>query len=176
MCFFSEVCHFSHGVELINLNFLILCIQHDRRHGSWWYPCSRRRWYSSREVPYPLTSSPSAVEASQSANTYTSFIWNCRVQTFETILGQHVIVNHLDQISITEVEQLINRESAVPYTRQHITSILEVNNCWIDLTFWYEKKIICFSEIYCTAWFWYKTFYILRNMVLFLRECKTPTE
>ncbi|ONK79392.1 uncharacterized protein A4U43_C01F5890 [Asparagus officinalis] len=48
-----------------------------------------------------------------------------RVQEFETMLGQHVVANHLDQISITEIEQLVNRESAVPYTRNQITAILE---------------------------------------------------
>ncbi|XP_010905758.1 DNA replication licensing factor MCM3 [Elaeis guineensis] len=48
-----------------------------------------------------------------------------RIETFESILGQHVLANHLDQISIAEVEEVVNREAAAPYTRPQITSILE---------------------------------------------------
>nr|CAD1826666.1 unnamed protein product [Ananas comosus var. bracteatus] len=48
-----------------------------------------------------------------------------RIETFESILGQHVLANHLDQISISEIEQLVNREAAAPYTRRQVQSILE---------------------------------------------------
>ncbi|XP_072973040.1 DNA replication licensing factor MCM3 [Typha angustifolia] len=48
-----------------------------------------------------------------------------RIETFESILGQHVLANHLDQISIAEIEQLVNREAAAPYTRRQVSSILE---------------------------------------------------
>lgn len=47
---------------------------------------------------------------------------------FESILGQHVLANHLDQISIAEVEEVVNREAAAPYSRLQITSILEVRS------------------------------------------------
>uniref|UniRef100_A0A1D1YJK2 DNA replication licensing factor MCM3 n=1 Tax=Anthurium amnicola TaxID=1678845 RepID=A0A1D1YJK2_9ARAE len=48
-----------------------------------------------------------------------------RIEAFESILAQHVITNHLDQISISDIEQLVNREAAIPYTRHQISAILE---------------------------------------------------
>ncbi|PKA54358.1 DNA replication licensing factor MCM3 like 1 [Apostasia shenzhenica] len=48
-----------------------------------------------------------------------------RIETFETILGQHVLANHLDQISISEVERLANRDSSASYTRREVELILE---------------------------------------------------
>jgi hypothetical protein len=37
-----------------------------------------------------------------------------------------VLTNHLDQISINEVVQTVNRESAAPYTTRQVETILEV--------------------------------------------------
>ncbi|KAG0469228.1 hypothetical protein HPP92_018556 [Vanilla planifolia] len=48
-----------------------------------------------------------------------------RIEAFESILGQHVLANHLDQISISEVELIVNREAPAPYTRPQVESILE---------------------------------------------------
>ncbi|CAL9039492.1 DNA replication licensing factor MCM3 [Musa acuminata AAA Group] len=48
-----------------------------------------------------------------------------RIEAFESILGQHVLANHLDQISISEIEQIVNREAVRPYTRHQISLILE---------------------------------------------------
>ncbi|WOL13625.1 DNA replication licensing factor MCM3 [Canna indica] len=48
-----------------------------------------------------------------------------RIEAFESILDQHVLANHLDQTSIAEIEQLVNREATMPYTRRQISSILE---------------------------------------------------
>ncbi|XP_062191035.1 DNA replication licensing factor MCM3-like [Phragmites australis] len=48
-----------------------------------------------------------------------------RIEAFEVILGQHVLANHIDQISIDEIEQTVNRESAAPYTRRQVEFILE---------------------------------------------------
>ncbi|CAA6670084.1 unnamed protein product [Spirodela intermedia] len=48
-----------------------------------------------------------------------------RIETFESILGQHVLANHVDQISIADIEQLVNREAPAPYTKRQISSILE---------------------------------------------------
>ncbi|KAK3130785.1 hypothetical protein QOZ80_6BG0498060 [Eleusine coracana subsp. coracana] len=48
-----------------------------------------------------------------------------RIEAFEAILGQHVLANHIDQISIDEVEQTVNRESTAPYTRRQVEIILE---------------------------------------------------
>lgn len=50
----------------------------------------------------------------------------CRIEAFEAILGQHVLANHVDQMSIDDIEQTINRESAAPYTRRQVEFILEV--------------------------------------------------
>lgn len=50
----------------------------------------------------------------------------CRIEAFEAILGQHVLANHLDQISIDEIEQTVNREAAAPYNRRQVEFILEV--------------------------------------------------
>ncbi|WOL13694.1 DNA replication licensing factor MCM 1 [Canna indica] len=41
-----------------------------------------------------------------------SIVFQCRIEAFESILGQHVMANHLDQISIVEIEQLVNKEAA----------------------------------------------------------------
>ncbi|KAG0469240.1 hypothetical protein HPP92_018568 [Vanilla planifolia] len=48
-----------------------------------------------------------------------------RIEAFESILGQHVLANHLDQVSISEVELIVNREAPAPYTRPQVESILE---------------------------------------------------
>ncbi|XP_077250981.1 DNA replication licensing factor MCM3-like [Tasmannia lanceolata] len=48
-----------------------------------------------------------------------------RVETFNTIFGQHMATNRLDLISIMEIEQIINQGVAVPYTRQDVESLLE---------------------------------------------------
>ncbi|KAG2626819.1 DNA replication licensing factor MCM3 homolog 2-like [Panicum virgatum] len=48
-----------------------------------------------------------------------------RIEAFEAILGQHVLANHVDQISIDDIEQTVNRESAAPYTRRQVEFILE---------------------------------------------------
>lgn len=50
----------------------------------------------------------------------------CRMEAFEAILGQHVLANHVDQMSIDEVEQTVNRDAAVAYTRGQVEFILEV--------------------------------------------------
>ncbi|KAL6841409.1 hypothetical protein ACP4OV_028927 [Aristida adscensionis] len=48
-----------------------------------------------------------------------------RIEAFEAILGQHVVANHIDQISIDEIEQRVNGASAAPYTRRQVEFILE---------------------------------------------------
>ena len=51
----------------------------------------------------------------------------CRMEAFEAILGQHVLANHVDQMSIDEVEQTVNQ----------VEFILEV---------WFNSRVF-FSEI-----------------------------
>ncbi|KAK1325679.1 hypothetical protein QJS10_CPA01g01674 [Acorus calamus] len=48
-----------------------------------------------------------------------------RTETFQTMFAQHMMANHLDHISITEIEQMVNRSAAVRFTRPEITSLLE---------------------------------------------------
>ncbi|KAM0928729.1 hypothetical protein ACQ4PT_002042 [Festuca glaucescens] len=48
-----------------------------------------------------------------------------RIEAFEASLGQHVLANHVDQMSIDEVEQTVNRDAASPYTRGQVEFILE---------------------------------------------------
>ncbi|KAG0518512.1 hypothetical protein BDA96_09G182200 [Sorghum bicolor] len=48
-----------------------------------------------------------------------------RIEAFEAILGQHVLASHVDQMSIDEIEQTVNRESTAPYTRSQVEFILE---------------------------------------------------
>lgn len=48
-----------------------------------------------------------------------------RVETFNAVFGQHMAANRLDSISVSEVEQIANRQAAVPYTMQEIKSLLE---------------------------------------------------
>lgn len=51
-----------------------------------------------------------------------------RVEAFGSIFGQHMRTNHLDLISITDIEQVVNAGAVGPYTRVEIVSLLEVNN------------------------------------------------
>ncbi|XP_078437546.1 minichromosome maintenance (MCM2/3/5) family protein [Wolffia australiana] len=48
-----------------------------------------------------------------------------RIEAFESILGQHVLANRLDQISIADIERLVNEAAPAPYSKRHVSSILE---------------------------------------------------
>ncbi|KAF9590057.1 hypothetical protein IFM89_030369 [Coptis chinensis] len=48
-----------------------------------------------------------------------------RVEAFGTTFGQHMRANHLDLISIADIEQVVNMGAAVHYTRAEITILLE---------------------------------------------------
>lgn len=50
----------------------------------------------------------------------------CRINAFETILGRHVLENHLDNILVADIEQIVNREADVPYSQAQVMSVLEV--------------------------------------------------
>lgn len=53
---------------------------------------------------------------------------NYRVEAFDTILGQHMRANHLDVISIIDIDRIINAEAATNYSRAEIMFLLEVTN------------------------------------------------
>ncbi|XP_042479202.1 DNA replication licensing factor MCM3 homolog 3 [Macadamia integrifolia] len=48
-----------------------------------------------------------------------------RIEAFESVFGQHMRANHLDLISISEIEKVVNTVAAVHYTRPEIMSLLE---------------------------------------------------
>lgn len=48
-----------------------------------------------------------------------------RVEAFDSILGQHMRANHLEVISITDIDRIINAEAATSYSRTEITFLLE---------------------------------------------------
>ncbi|ERN03397.1 hypothetical protein AMTRI_Chr02g261900 [Amborella trichopoda] len=48
-----------------------------------------------------------------------------RMDRFNRIFSQHMIVNHLDVISVTAIEQIVNQGAPVPYTRPEITTLLQ---------------------------------------------------
>uniref|UniRef100_A0A7C9AJ41 DNA replication licensing factor MCM3 n=1 Tax=Opuntia streptacantha TaxID=393608 RepID=A0A7C9AJ41_OPUST len=48
-----------------------------------------------------------------------------RIEAFDSILGQHMRANHLDVISIPDIERVINAEAATRYSRPEIMFLLE---------------------------------------------------
>ncbi|XP_068666025.1 DNA replication licensing factor MCM3 isoform X1 [Aristolochia californica] len=48
-----------------------------------------------------------------------------RKEAFNTAFGQHMAANRLDVISISQVEQIVNRGAAIPYSRPEILSLLQ---------------------------------------------------
>uniref|UniRef100_A0A5B7C825 DNA replication licensing factor MCM3 n=1 Tax=Davidia involucrata TaxID=16924 RepID=A0A5B7C825_DAVIN len=48
-----------------------------------------------------------------------------RIEAFNSLLGQHVRVHHLDRISIADIETVVNAGAAVPYSRAEIIFLLE---------------------------------------------------
>ncbi|KAJ0969138.1 hypothetical protein J5N97_022015 [Dioscorea zingiberensis] len=48
-----------------------------------------------------------------------------RLQIFESILGQHVTSNHLSQISIADIEHIVNQQADDHFTSRQILSMLE---------------------------------------------------
>ncbi|XP_059665090.1 DNA replication licensing factor MCM3 homolog 2 [Cornus florida] len=48
-----------------------------------------------------------------------------RIEAFNSLLGQHVRVHHLDRMSIADIETVMNTGAAVPYSRAEIMYLLE---------------------------------------------------
>ncbi|KAJ4981873.1 hypothetical protein NE237_032710 [Protea cynaroides] len=48
-----------------------------------------------------------------------------RTEAFESVFGQHMRANHLDLISISEIEKVVNTVAAVRYTKPEIMFLLE---------------------------------------------------
>ncbi|XAR59321.1 DNA helicase [Bertholletia excelsa] len=48
-----------------------------------------------------------------------------RIEAFNSLFGQHVRENHLERITIGDIETAVNTKAAVPYSREEIMSLLE---------------------------------------------------
>ncbi|GAB4828625.1 MCM DNA helicase complex subunit [Ancistrocladus abbreviatus] len=66
-----------------------------------------------------------AMDVDQPPAAAQSDIFTQRVEAFNSIFGQHMRVNHLDLISIPDIERIVNSEAAVAYSRAEIMSLLE---------------------------------------------------
>ncbi|KMZ58283.1 DNA replication licensing factor MCM3-like protein [Zostera marina] len=51
-----------------------------------------------------------------------------RINAFETILGRHVLENHLDSILVADIQQIVNGEADAPYSQAQVMSVLEEAN------------------------------------------------
>lgn len=52
----------------------------------------------------------------------------CRVEAFDSVFGQHIRANHVDLISIENVEKVVNSGAAVQYSRAEILFLLKVKS------------------------------------------------
>ncbi|KAL5731836.1 DNA helicase [Ranunculus cassubicifolius] len=48
-----------------------------------------------------------------------------RMKAFEDVFGKHMMAKHLEQISISDIEQVVNMGGAGHYTRAEIVIMLE---------------------------------------------------
>jgi hypothetical protein len=55
------------------------------------------------------------------------FPLSCRIEAFNTLFGQHMRANRLDLISITDIEDVINRGAGSTYSSADILLLLEVH-------------------------------------------------
>lgn len=55
-------------------------------------------------------------------------LWACRTEAFESVFGQHMRANHLENISIEDLENVVNARADVRYSRAEITFLLEVKS------------------------------------------------
>ncbi|KAL6991429.1 DNA replication licensing factor MCM3 2 [Sarracenia purpurea var. burkii] len=54
-----------------------------------------------------------------------------RIETFNTLFGQHAREHHLDRISIKDIETAVNSKTAVAYSRAEIMFLLEVTSFFL---------------------------------------------
>lgn len=52
----------------------------------------------------------------------------CRVEAFDSVFGQHIRANHVDLISISDVEKVVNSGAAIRYSRAEIIFLLKVKS------------------------------------------------
>lgn len=54
------------------------------------------------------------------------FFDDCRMEAFNSVFGHHMRANRLDEISITDLEKVVNAGPDAHYSRADITFFLEV--------------------------------------------------
>lgn len=50
----------------------------------------------------------------------------CRLQAFSAVLGRHRSSQHVEQISVADVESVVNNGAPVPYSKVEIEKLLQV--------------------------------------------------
>lgn len=65
------------------------------------------------------------------------------MEEFASLFGQHMRANHLDVISVSDIEIAVNLEAPVPYSRPEIVRLLEVSVVYIHGT---TSARLCFQR------------------------------
>lgn len=52
---------------------------------------------------------------------------SCRIEAFNSLFGQHMRANHLDLISIADIENIVNSAADTRYSTAEIMLLLQVN-------------------------------------------------
>ncbi|XP_026399734.1 DNA replication licensing factor MCM3 homolog 2-like [Papaver somniferum] len=71
------------------------------------------------------TADPMEVDEPPTAPQSTHTLSPERIEAFGSVFGQHMRANHLDLISIADIENVVNAGAAVQYTRLEIVTLLE---------------------------------------------------
>ncbi|KAI3971864.1 hypothetical protein MKW92_052393 [Papaver armeniacum] len=71
------------------------------------------------------TADPMEVDEPPTAPQATHTLSPERIEAFGSVFGQHMRANHLDLISIADIENVVNAGAAVQYTRLEIVTLLE---------------------------------------------------
>ncbi|KAK4795387.1 hypothetical protein SAY86_013381 [Trapa natans] len=81
---------------------------------------------ASKSIPTDGSGSTDAMDVDQPHVGHSAGVLSQeRMNTFNSIFGQHMRANRLDFISVADIERIINNVSATPYSREQITSLLE---------------------------------------------------
>lgn len=57
---------------------------------------------------------------------------SCRIEAFNSLFGQHMRANHLDVISIADIENVVNAAADTHYTTAEIMLLLQVNETTLN--------------------------------------------
>lgn len=74
-----------------------------------------------------------------------SFVHNaCRLEAFSAALGKHRHSQHVEQISVADIEGVVNIGAPVPYSKAEILTLLEVIFLLVD----YNNYLLFYIYIY----------------------------